>query len=69
MRALTVIISHVQGCTLAEPGGPWCPTFARVRVKSQIFHTNHRPGTLDFTGSELWAPLNSPKSTALMCFV
>ena len=23
-------------------------------------------GTLDFTGSEQWAPLNSPKSTALI---
>ena len=33
--------------------------------KSQIFHTNHMPGTLDFTVSEHWAPFNFPKSTAL----
>ena len=28
--------------------------------KSQIFHTNHMLGTLDFTGSEQWAPSNFP---------
>ena len=25
---------------------------------SQVFHTNHMLGTLDFTGSEYWAPFN-----------
>ena len=23
-----VLVSYVQGCTVAEPGVPWCPTFA-----------------------------------------
>lgn len=23
-----VLVSYVQGCTVAEPVGPWCPTFA-----------------------------------------
>ena len=39
MTALTVIISHVQGCTLAEPGGPWCPTFAPGRLENLRFFT------------------------------
>ena len=34
-----------------------CP---RVTRKSQIFNTNHMLGTLDFTGSEHWAPFNFP---------
>ena len=37
MRASTVIISHVQGCTLAEPGGPWCPTFAPGQIENLRF--------------------------------
>ena len=41
-----------QGCALAEPGGPW-----RLTTKSQLFHTNHMLGTLDFPVSEHWAPL------------
>ena len=40
----------IQGCALAEPG----------TRKSQIFHTNHMLGTLDFTVSEHWAPFNFP---------
>ena len=36
--------------TLGEPG----------TRKSQIFHTNHMLGTLDFTVSEHWAPFNFP---------
>ena len=37
---------------------PLAPNFcSRVTRKSQIFHTNHMLGTLDFTGSEHWAPL------------
>ena len=51
----------IQGCALAEPGGPWrltlCP---RPTGKPQIFHTNHMLGTLDFTVSEHWAPFNFP---------
>ena len=57
----------IQGCALAEPCGPWrltlCP---RPTTKSQIFHTNHMLGTLDFTVSEHWAPFNFPQSTALI---
>ena len=52
-----------QGCALAEPGGPWplAPNFClRATRKSQIFHTNHMLGTLDFTVSEHWAPFNFP---------
>ena len=29
------------------------------------FNKNHMLGTLDFTGSEYWAPPNFPESTAL----
>ena len=35
----------------------FCPWATR---KSQIFHTNHMLGTLDFTVSEHWAPFNFP---------
>ena len=35
----------------------FCP---RATRKSQIFHTNHMLGTLDFTVSEHWAPFNFP---------
>ena len=35
----------------------FCPQETR---KSQIFHTNHMLGTLDFTVSEHWAPFNFP---------
>ena len=37
-----------------------CP---RATRSSQYFHTNHMLGTLDFTGSELWAPFNFSYST------
>ena len=40
---------------------PLAPNFCpRATRKSQIFHTNHMPGTLDFTVSEHWAPFNFP---------
>ena len=46
-----------QGCALAEPGGPWCLTYALGRLENRwIFHTNL--GTLDLTISEHWAPFN-----------
>ena len=52
---------HFQGCALAEPGGPCCLPFALGWPrKSQIFHTNHILGTLDFTVSERWAPFIFP---------
>ena len=45
---------------------PLAPNFcSRVTRKSQIFHTNHMLGTLDFTVSEHWGPFNFPYSTAL----
>ena len=45
---------------------PLAPNFyARATRKSQIFHTKHMLGTLDFTGSQHWAPFNFPYSTAL----
>ena len=47
---------------------PLVPNFCpRATRKSQIFHTNHMLGTLDFTVSEHWAPFNFPQSTALSC--
>ena len=33
---------------------------SRATRKSQIFHTNHMLGILDFTGSEHWAPFSFP---------
>ena len=54
-----------QGCALAGLGGPRHLTFSWVTRKSKIFHTNHMLGSLDFTGSENWAPFNVPYSTAL----
>ena len=46
---------------------PLAPNFCpRATRKSQIFHTNHMLGTLDFTDSEDWAPFNFPESTALI---
>ena len=40
---------------------PLAPNFCpRATRKSQIFHTNHTLGTLDFTDSEDWAPFNFP---------
>ena len=40
---------------------PLAPNFCpRATKKSQIFHTNHLLGTLDFTVSEHWAPFNFP---------
>ena len=40
---------------------PLAPNFCpRATRKSQIFHTNHMLGTLDFTVSEHWASFNFP---------
>ena len=50
-------------CCFVFSTGRWpltpnfCPWATR---KSQIFHTNHMLGTLDFTVSEHWAPFNFP---------
>ena len=52
MTVLCLATIYIQDCAPAEPGGPWCATFALD------FHTNHMLGTLYFTGSEQWAPFN-----------
>ena len=45
----------MQGCAVAEPGGPWCPTFAlRWLGNLSFFCTNHNMlGTIKFRGSEV----------------
>ena len=55
---IAIYMYCVKGCALAEPGGRWHPTFALGTRKAYFFHTNHMLGTLDFTGSEHWAPFN-----------
>ena len=48
-----------QGCALAEPSGPWWLTFAPGHLENLSFLIEIiLPGTLDFTGSEHWAPFN-----------
>ena len=51
--------SGVAG-TLAVPGGPWHLIFAlgQLGIKSQFLHRTPMLGTLDFPGSEHWAPWN-----------
>ena len=50
-----------QGFALTGHGGPWCPTFALGQLANlSFFYTNHMLGSLEFTGSENWAPFNSP---------
>ena len=44
---------------------PLGPNFcSQATRKSQFSHKNQMLGTLDFTGSQCWAPLNFPQSTA-----
>ena len=55
----SMLFSIIAGLALAEPGGPWCLTYALGRLENcWIFHTNL--GTLDFTISEHWASFNFP---------
>ena len=65
---IAIYMYCVQCCALAEPGGRWHPTFALGTRKSYFFRTYHLLGTLDFTGSEHWAPFNFPQSTALVLY-
>ena len=37
---------------------------SRVTRKSEFFHANHMLVTLNFSGSDHWAPFNFPKKTA-----
>lgn len=46
-----------QGCVLAAPVCPWCPTFEATR-KCFLFHRNHMLYTLDFTCSQHRALFN-----------
>ena len=48
-----------QGCALAEPGGPWCLNFPFGWLENRsVFLQIIVLGTLDFTGSDHWAPSN-----------
>ena len=51
-----------QSCVLAEPGGPLGPNFCSwATKKSSVFsYKIIMLGTLDFTGSEHWAPFDFP---------
>ena len=51
------LFSEFYGIRLNAGAPNFCPQATR---KSQIFHTNHMLGTLDFTVSEHWAPFNFP---------
>ena len=69
---LQVLISEqvsntaTSGLCSSRAQWPLAPNFCpRATRKSQIFHTNHMLGTLDFTVSEYWAPFNFSQSTAL----
>ena len=62
---LQVLISEqvsntaTSGLCSSRAQWPLAPNFCpRATRKSQIFHTNHMLGTLDFTVSEYWAPFN-----------
>ena len=53
--------TYSSGLCSSRPRWPLPPNFcSRATRKSQIFHTNHMLGTLNFTGSEHWAPFNFP---------
>ena len=58
---LVILEKTPLGCVLAEPGDPLAPNFCSWATrKSYFFHTNHMPGTLDFTVPEQWASFNFP---------
>ena len=58
---------QIQGCALAEPGGPWRLTFAQLGDQKILLssYRSYMLGNLDFTVSGLWAPFNFPQSKAL----
>ena len=59
-----------QGCALAKPSGPWCRTFVpRWLQNLSFFMEIIMLGTLDFKGSEHWAPFSFSQSTALPHFL
>ena len=58
---LVILEKTPLGCVLAEPGDPQAPNFCSWATrKSYFLHTNHMPGTLDFTVPEQWASFNFP---------
>ena len=64
-----LLYGETTGLCSSRARWPMAPNFyPRATRKSQIFHTNHMLGTLDFTVSEHWAPFNFPWSTALNHF-
>ena len=51
--------SCIPGLCSSRAQWSLAPNFcSRAIRKSYFFHTNHVPGTLDFTVSEHWAPFN-----------
>ena len=56
-----MIALYNSGLCSSRARWPLAPNFyPQTTRKSQIFHTNHMLGTLDFTVSEHWAPFNFP---------
>ena len=52
-------LQRYSGLCSSRARWPLGPNFyPQATRKSQIFHTNHMLGTLDFTVSEHWAPFN-----------
>ena len=65
LHNIEVALYNDQLSGLAEPGGPWHPTVALGRQEDLSFFIQIIIilGTLDFTGSEHWAPFNFSYST------
>ena len=69
----TLLFSHCYlqcrpwaGLCSSRTQWPVVPNFCSLLTrKICFFHTNHMLGTLDFTGSEHWAPFNFPFRTVL----
>ena len=57
LASLQDLFSPIGVCSSRALAPNFCSWATR---KSQFFHTNHMLGTLDFTGSEHWAPFNFP---------
>ena len=57
LASLQDLFSPIGVCSSRTLAPNFCSWATR---KSQFFHTNHMLGTLDFTGSEHWAPFNFP---------
>ena len=64
---MNITVLHVgPGLCSSRAQWPLAPNVcSQVTRKSYFFLTNHMLGTLDFAGSEHWAPFNFPRSIAL----